>query len=329
MKIYLTLDYELFFGKNTGTQEESIVNPTYLLIELLNKYNVKASFFVDSGYLIKLEEFKKKYSNLEKDYNRIIEQITILHNNGHDIQLHIHPHWEDSFYDGEKWVLDTKRYRLHSFNEDDIKKIVFNYKNVLTNIVGNKIFVFRGGGWCIQPFGRLKSALKENSISLDSTVYANGYNSSDTHYYDFRSAPNQTIWTFDEDPLVEDVNGYFTEIPISSFRVPPSFYWKFAFIRKFGRNKYKKFGNGSAVGSSTWDKIKMLIKSSNSVVSIDGYRAVFLEKAFKIFSKIINNKHFVIIGHPKALSPYSLEMLELFLKKYHTSFTTYSKEFDR
>ena len=34
MNIFLTLDYELFFGTNSGTQEECIVNPTNKLLNI-------------------------------------------------------------------------------------------------------------------------------------------------------------------------------------------------------------------------------------------------------------------------------------------------------
>ena len=158
MNIFITLDYELFFGSYSGTQEKSIINPTNKLLEVLNKYDLKASFFVDSGYLIKLDEYRKKYTKLEHDYKIIVNQIIELSKNGHDIQLHIHPHWEDSYYDGSKWVLDNRRYRLHEFSDEDIDKIVYQYKKVLTDIVGKKVFTYRAGGWCIQPFEKLSEA---------------------------------------------------------------------------------------------------------------------------------------------------------------------------
>ena len=52
MNIYFTFDYELFFGSNSGTIENCIVKPTNELIKIANKYNVKFTFFVDSGFLI-------------------------------------------------------------------------------------------------------------------------------------------------------------------------------------------------------------------------------------------------------------------------------------
>jgi peptidoglycan/xylan/chitin deacetylase (PgdA/CDA1 family) len=328
MNILLTLDYEIFFGSNSGTPEKSIIHPTNRLLEVLNKHDIKASFFVDSGYLIKLNEYKKQYKVLEDHYGKIISQIKFLSDNGHDIQLHIHPHWEDSYYDGDKWILDTTRYRLHAFNDTEVDDIVYRYKKVLTDIVGDRVFTFRAGGWCMQPFDKLKNALKKYDIWLDSTVFEGGKNDSTTHYFNFTNAPKKDIWRFEDDPLIENKSGFFTEASIGSYRVSPLFFWKLAFVKKLGGDKHKGFGDGRAAGGSKWDKIRMLTKWTNSVVSLDGYKASYLQDAFDKFCKNKNNKYLVIIGHPKAMSEYSLKKLEEFIKNNkEVDFTTYKKYF--
>jgi len=325
--IFITLDYELFFGSNSGTQEKSIIEPTNRLLKVLNKFQIKATFFVDSGYLLKLDEYRKKYSILEKDYQTIMEQIKSLDKKGHDIQLHIHPHWEDSYFDGKKWIIDTSRYKLHDFPSDEIEDIVYRYKKVLTDIVGDKVFVFRAGGWCMQPFDKIKDALKKNNIWLDSTVFKNGKNNSKTHFFDFTKAPDKTKWKFENDPLIEDTNGFFTEVPISSYKVSPLFFWELAFFKKFGGKEHRAFGDGFATGGSKWDKLRMLTRSTYSVVSIDGYKSSYLLKAYNTFSKNKNNENFVVIGHPKALTQYSLKNLEKFINSTNFEFTTYYKRF--
>jgi hypothetical protein len=327
--IFITLDYELFFGKNSGTQEKSIIYPTNRLLAILDKYNIKASFFVDSGYLIQLDKYRKKYPVLENDYQQIVSQLTELNKNGHDIQLHIHPHWEDSYFDGKKWNIDTSRYRLHEFSSTEIDDIVYRYKKVLTNIVGeDRVFAFRAGGWCIQPFDKLKSALQKNNIWLDSTLFADGKNDSSTHFFDFTNIPKKTKWQFEDNPLNEDQNGFFTEVPISHYKLSPIFFWKLAFLKKFGRKKHKSFGNGNGIGGSKWDKLRMLTQKTNSVISLDGYKSSYLQKAYQEFVFSKNNKNFVIIGHPKAMSEYSLEKIENFIiLNLDNNFTTYSKEF--
>lgn len=94
MNIYITLDYELFFGKHSGSVENCIIKPTEALLKIVNPLKIKFTCFVDVGYLVKLEEQKEKYTQLKKDYQKITAQIKNLANQGHGMELHIHPHWK-------------------------------------------------------------------------------------------------------------------------------------------------------------------------------------------------------------------------------------------
>jgi hypothetical protein len=328
MNIFITLDYELFFGSNTGTQINSIIKPTNELLKIFDRHDVKASFFVDSGYIYKLNSLRINNPKLDKNYKEIVEQIEFLFKNGHDIQLHIHPHWEDSHFIDNKWIINSKRYRLHDFSIEEIGEIVTKYKKILTDIVGDKVFAYRAGGWCIQPFEKLKKAMQDNDVWLDSTLYEGGFNCSNTHYFDFRNMPKKSIYRFNNDPLIECNDGYFLEIPISSYKISPLFFWKLAYIKKNGSEIHKNFGDGKAIGVSKKDMIRMLTRYSNSVVSLDGYKASILEEAFNFYNNV-GAENFVIIGHPKALSKFSFEKLSSFIKKNidYNNFTTYSNEY--
>lgn len=331
MNIFITLDYELFFAEFSGSVENSIIKPTYALMDIANHFMTKLCFFVDSGYLVKLKEYKDTYPKLRRDYDLICEQIQELHLNGHDIQLHIHPHWEDTIYDGEKWVMDTSRYRIHKFSKEQTLDIVTKYKKVLTDLVGESVFAYRAGGWCIQPFSHLKDALKQNGIWLDSTLYEGGYKDNSTHYFDFRNIPDKTFYRFESDPTIEVPNGYFAEVPISSTKVSPFFYIRYALLRKFAKKEFQIIGDGKGVGRESKDNKQMLTQFTPAVASIDGYRISYLQRTLNEYVKYSDNKNFVIMGHPKAQTKYSLEHLFKFLANNYTkhNFTTYKNEFLR
>ena len=313
MKILCTFDYEIFFGNNTGTAERSIIKPTYLLLQLAEKHKIKLVFFVDSGYLLKLEQYKDKYPKLKDDYDKIVNQLKCISKEGHDIQLHVHPHWEDSFYNGIKWNINSKRYKLHDFSENEINDIIKRYKNALTRMSGNDINAIRAGGWCIQPFSKLSKSLKCNNIYYDSTVFECGYNKSTTHYYNFKNVPQKSIWQFEDDPLIEVTNGRFTEIPISSYFVGPRFYWQYALTKVIKIKHFQMYGDGEGIDASNAYKFRLLTKKTNSVVSLDGIKTLFLQDAFDHYRKLFPNGYFNIIGHPKGLTPYSLAKFDLFL----------------
>lgn len=327
MNIYITLDYEIYFGENHGTVEKCIIYPTSELIRIANKHHVFFSFFVDCGFILKLDEYRKKYPQLEKEYKKITEQVKLLSDSGHDIQLHIHPHWEDSYYNGEKWIIDIKRYKLIDFSEKEIADIVYRYKKALFEITGKMVFAFRAGGWCLQPFTKLKKAFIENQISLDSSVFRNGSFSSEHYSYDFRNAPDKDLYHFDDEPTIEKPSGYFTELPISGIRNSPLFFWRLFFLGRKNPKLHKPLGDGRAMPAPGYRK-NLLTKFTNNPASIDGYNAHLLGRVLNTLIKK-KKEHMVVIGHPKALSPYSIKKLEEFIEKNkeHHNFTTYSKQF--
>ncbi len=331
MNIFLTLDYELFSGSNPGTVENTILLPTRKLLEVADRHHAKFVFFVDSGYLEKLQRYTDTYPHAKRDFDAVTAQIRELDAKGHDIQLHIHPHWEDCSYDENGWHMDTSRFRIHHFSEEEIDDIVGRYKRVLTDIVGEKLFAYRAGGWCLQPFDKLGPILKKHGIWLDSTVYAEGYNSSLTHFYDFRGMPQKSYYRFEEDPVKEEPQGYFHEVPISTFRVSPFFFWRFAYTKKFGKNEHKVFADGiGAGGTSNSSLFRMLTRPSEALASMDGLRASLLTKAY-LANKKRENENFVVIGHPKAVTLYSLQKLDHFLLGISrgdkvTTFSKYAEE---
>lgn len=327
MNIYITLDYEIYFGENHGTVEKCIIHPTSELIRIAEKYNVRFSFFVDCGFILKLDEYRKKFPQLENDYKAITEQVSYLSAKGHDIQLHIHPHWEDSYYNGERWIIDVKRYKLVDFNETEIADIVYRYKKILADITGKTIFTYRAGGWCLQPFNKLKKTFKENNITLDSSVFKNGFYVSENYNYDFRTAPDKDIYRFEDDPSKEDSNGSFTELPITGIKNSPLFFWTLFLLGRKNPHLHKPLGDGKAMSAPGYRK-KLLTQTTENPVSIDGYNARLLERSLKRSLKK-SFKNMVVIGHPKALSRYSIQKLEEFVKnnKEKHNFTTYTKQF--
>jgi len=323
MNIYLTFDYELYFGV-PGTAERCILHPTQLLLDVAKKNNIRLIQFVDAGYLIKLDEYRSKFPSLNNDYDLIISQLKNLWLDDHDIQLHIHPHWEDCSYSENGWKMNVSRYKLSDWSDVQISDIVQRYKNKLEEITGpDQIYAFRAGGWCIQPFNRLKSALFLNGIRLDTSVFSNGYYSSNEYQYDFRNSPQKSQWKFNDDPLIEEENGIFTELPIASIYNSPLFYWKLFLLGRWNPYMHKPLGDGVPIAAPGQRK-RLLTRHTHNTVSVDGYNACLLNKAFKQAKKL-NKQDLVIIGHPKALTRFGLNELEKFIMNHKSSntFTTF------
>ncbi|UCV05487.1 hypothetical protein [Dechloromonas denitrificans] len=313
MNFLISLDYELFFGRRTGSVEHCLVEPSEALCKAVHPYGGKLSFFVDVGFLLRLAAEAGKSDVLRREYSELCRHLERLQQQGHELQLHIHPHWEDTHWVDGNWQIDTQRYRLHDFAEEQITEIVSRYCKALAAFCpAGSICAFRAGGWVLQPFSKLAGALAANGIEIDSTVFENGQSESDTHLFNFCGAPQKSFWRFDDDPLLEVAQGRFLEVPIAAHPVTPAFFWKLAFLRKLGRQTDKAFGDGTAIPLGRNDLLKKLLSRTWSVVSIDGRKVDFLEAAFERYARLGRND-FVVIGHPKALTRHSIRRLEQFL----------------
>lgn len=313
MNIIVSLDYEIYFGKRSGSIGQSLINPTREIINIAQRNGIVLVFFVDIGYLLRLKQQARQHHGLEADHDIVMRQLDSLVSAGHELQLHVHPHWEDSVWTDDGWKFDMRRYRLHDFSDPEITEIISRYTRALRTIGGDRsAFAFRAGGWCIQPFDRLREPLYNAGVLIDSTVYANGRQDGDGQRYDFTQAPRDSHWRFEHDPLLIDPNGSFLEVPIACYPVTPVFYWKLGIAKKFSKGKHRQMSDGTPLPLSRADLLRKLFLRTASVVSIDGFKASLLPAAFRAYQSR-QMSDFVIIGHPKAFTRFSLQIFENFV----------------
>ncbi len=314
--LVISLDYELFFGPRSGSVEACLITPIEQLLPVLAPTAARLTLFVDAGFLLRLKHEGERHPQLLEQFERIRHQLLILSRQGHDIQLHIHPHWEDTSFDGAQWHTNTRRYRLQDFPAEQRSTLVARYKGILESCSEKPIFAYRAGGWCVQPFMPLRNALQKNGIWLDSTTYRGGFRGEVARFFDFRRLPRLPWWRFSDDPLVEDEQGPFLEVPISSYTLSPSFFWQFALLKRFGKQKFSTFGDGQAMPNTKDYYWQRLTRPTLSPVMLDGFKAGQLENALRHHLKYNPDGVLNIMGHPKSLTPYSLKKLGEFLNRH-------------
>ncbi|MGZ4042177.1 MAG: polysaccharide deacetylase family protein [Bacteroidia bacterium] len=310
-QIHITFDYELFFGSSPGSIAKCMLEPTQQLIELAAKHNALFVFFVDAGFLWQLKNYAN-HPGCKKEFDLISEQLKMLCNAGHEIGLHVHPHWEDSVFESDSWKINVKRYKLSDFSEEEVQKIISKYHQTLIDITGKRCLSFRAGGWCIQPFEKIRPALVLNNIMVDSSVYKNGYQFFTAQSYDFRNAPDKAKWKFENNECVEDNKGGFTEIAISPDRISPFFYMDLYLRMKLDPIKYKPIGDGA------WLKNKKRIYKqfysyTDHFACCDGFFASRLRHIL-IRNEKSNKDRMLVLGHPKSMAKCSFEYLDRFLE---------------
>lgn len=316
MRVFLTWDYELYFGSPTGTAESCMLEPTDALMHISRKTGVPMTYFVDCGYLLRLREYKEKYASVRREYDAVSRQLQQLVKDGNDVQLHIHPHWEDSYYDGESWKMNVSRYKLADFSKAEAAEIIRTYKQVLEETAQTSVTAYRAGGWCMQPFSHIGYALFDVGIRIESSVFRGGYYRSDLYDYDFRNCPDASLWRFDGDPCKAVTDGRFAELPISDYVLPPWFFWQLFALGRINPEAHKPLGNGKPVPApgTRW---RSLTRFSPHYVSIEGYFVSRLSHALRHHP----HEEFTALGHPKACTRYSLDGLERFLKSHAGSYS--------
>jgi peptidoglycan/xylan/chitin deacetylase (PgdA/CDA1 family) len=310
-KVILTFDYELFLGKKSGTVQKSIIEPINKVIELLQKYNAKAIFFVDVTYLMVLEKFN------HKDLKVIKKQLRKIINIGSSIELHLHPQWLDAKPKDNEWeFISFDRYRLHSLKDFEIENLFTQGVNFLEKITNEKILAFRAGGWSITPFKVLKESFIKNDIKLDMSVVPGFYKESlPMHYYDFRNTPNKEYYKFSDDVTIEDKRGCFLEIPVTTYYMNGYDLLINVLIRKLKQDNI--FGDGQGLDSANIKKglIKRIFEKNLRRATIEGQSSYFFKKSLK---KLKNRKLLSYVMHPKTLNQTALNNMEYLLKNFIT-----------
>ena len=326
MKILFSFDYEIFFKENSIYSSRILIDNTNSIQAILDARNIKSTYFVDAGYIYALERQKHNYFNLEQDYKELTKQLLDLEQSGNEIGFHVHPHWEDSFFEQGNWNMNLNRFKISDFTKIESDKFLMNYFQSLNKVLKKPIISYRAGGWCLPPFHQISDVFKKLGIQIDTTVFREGYCSSKTHYYNFRDYPNKYYWRFDSDPSLEKLDGYFLEVPSTPFLISRYQYWKML-MNKFSRNKNLLAGRG--VSPNYFDAIRFLLFGNIIPVSTDDNKSSKMIWELKKHEKI-GSPYFVILGHPKLMSAPSLVDLKHFvdyaLDNGH-EFTTYADEF--
>ena len=304
-------DYELFFRKS-GSIEKCLFEPADLLVSFAAKHDIRITFFVDAGMLCRMQQLASSNASMARDLSRIRKHVASLFEKGHEIGLHIHPHWEDTRWNDGEWDFSATRYQLRDFARDEVGEIVSRYSAALNDLCNSTVGVFRAGGFCVEPFDVLRGPLLDAGISVDSSVVPGARLRDPDKGFSFARAPRRSWWHFDESPLRPASEGTFLEIPITPVVLPVYHYWGRAVDRLLSRQPAGVIGDGSSKAIGKREILRRLAGAGRvSELSID------VAKAGRLASRRVlrkKSKVWQIMGHPKLLGKSSLVALQEFIK---------------
>lgn len=335
LHLCLTFDYELFFAHTDFSEQDVLFKPTERILDLLDEYDMKATFYADTASCIRYAEFG--LNDFPKSFNA---QITSMRKRKHDIQLHIHPIWYNAKLEKGKWQFDNRYYRLHAFDkihsEVDMRQIFLETKNYLESVLKEvdnnyKCVSFRAGGFCIQPEQEIFKLMEENRIIIDSSVCKGLYSNTGTHYYNFTKTPEKENWWMSSESGLcrEDCNGKIFEIPIGSICKKPE---KWLIVHKNPRLRREelKGKTSDAIEMSAFSCKKLLQKindfwNHSVMMSLDSahYKAL-IEMVYyylKTYDCVNQEIYICLIGHPKLFGITNLENLKNFIEQINNQFS--------
>ena len=319
MKLVLfTFDYELFLGERSGTADQCILSPTHKLLELFGRFGFKAIFFVDTTYLLRLEEVAAQYPAAAADLEAIRHQLKAMVQQGHYIFPHLHPHWLDAVYlpESNEWSLeDTRYYAFSSISEEQRRRLFDHSVQTLMGVAASvlpdyRLDAYRAGGWSIQPFEDFRPFFLQHGIVHEWSVIPGKYLFSDAHSFDFRQAPAMPVYRFDADVCVEDVQGPFREWTISCLPMTRRQRWlDFKFSGLLHRLGISTPLAGTTV-SSTINKEGDALASDGLVRLPASFERLNPYRLRKFCRAMRRESYYQFISHPKMLGPYDFKLID-------------------
>jgi hypothetical protein len=229
-QIYLLFssDYELYFGENYLSEREVLIEPTEHILRAFEEEGIPMTLFADVASVWRYHSLKVK-----SDYILLFEeQLRQAIRQGHDVQLHLHPHWMTSTFDGKKWEMDESKFKLSDMGYGGRKiqslesadELIIRGKKYLEELLrpvepSYQCIAFRAGGYGIQPNEReLIGALLSAGFKIDSSIVPGMFFKSNVNKIDFRRIPPKLNYRMGTQYGIaqEDSQGIL-EIPIAAY----------------------------------------------------------------------------------------------------------------
>lgn len=233
--LILTLDYEVY-GDGSGDVFETMINPTTNFLDFCKKLNIKSTIFFEIiEYLQMQKEWRKgnKMGYSSNPIEAIKNQLIRAHQEGHDVQLHIHPHWINAEFKNGKWNLDSRYWKLTKVPEkgnadfplglrDLLKYGRDSLNDILKPIDPNyECNIFRAGGYSITPSDKIVNDLKSLGFVADSSVIPGAEIDNEYYTYDFKGVSAQIPYWGVEHKVEDqrrDANDFF-EFPVFAKKI--------------------------------------------------------------------------------------------------------------
>ncbi|MBV8148647.1 MAG: hypothetical protein JO092_06125 [Candidatus Eremiobacteraeota bacterium] len=331
VRLVLSFDHELSLG-GTDSYPHNLFNPTDDLMALSDELGVPIVLFTDVLCAL-------RYKTWDPDgfFEPYRKQLGLALRRGHDVQLHIHPHWIDS-----SWVDGVYRpsahFALGDFEHNappnDVRGIVKRAYDFLSELClafdpNYRCIAYRAGGHNLAPAtAAILTSLYDCGIRIDSSIIKGFRFASSLSTVDFSIMPKCANWTIPTaGPLdAESETGLF-EIPVASMPRTPLNNLPFLFRRLVhrGRSRDPRGRTIHSAHTPLLQKAARLFPYSawplafdDAAYTINDVMNVFLAHlaAHRSEAEIICAS----VSHPKSMGEYELALMRAFVSRVREQF---------
>jgi hypothetical protein len=323
IRLLLTFDHELPLGSLKTTYKKALFDPTERLFESASRNDVPVTLFTDVLSAIRYKEWDNE--GFYKPYTNQLQKAVGL---GHDVQLHLHPHWLTSGYVNGV-VIPSGDYSLTNF-ENNIEQSIGGIVKMGTTLLEEvcrkaksdyNVLAFRAGGYNIEPGSEeIFNELAKNGIRYDSSVVLKYYFVSSLSLIDFRKVPPMPNWYIGNDgDFRRSAGSGILEIPVAAipktpFEIPTRFKLKhFAYRAPESHGTMIHEGNPG----SRMEQLRMLFSSRMLTFDNHTLSAKYLMRILDY--NVQKFRHFETLNlatcsHPKTMGDYSFTLMEQFIQ---------------
>jgi hypothetical protein len=331
IKLFLTFDHELPLGGLLTSYHNALFKPTQRVLDTADRLRVKVALFTDILCAYRYREWD--YAQFYAPY---VQQLQHAIREGHDVQLHIHPHWLTSEY-ADGTFLPSADFAPADFKDNasfgGIEGIVRLSVDQLSGIclaadASYRCVAYRAGGYNIHPeTDAIFGALYRAGIRYDSSMARGYYFKSGLSEVDFCRLPAKPNWIIDPSNLhaVRSGDGIL-EIPIATipktpFEIPTRFKLKRYAHRAVEERGRMIHQDGGKIDLAS--KIRMFF--ADRMLSFDNhtFSPDYLMRIFRYHISRYKKADEVmvsVISHPKSMGGYSFELMEKFISAIRESY---------
>lgn len=339
IRLLLTFDHELPLGTLKSSYSKALFAPTEQLFDAAKRHGFPVTLFTDVLCALRYKEWDP--SGFYEPYALQLQKAVEL---GHDVQLHLHPHWLTSSFENGI-AIPSSDFSLAQFKKNkalSIGEIVKSGIRLLEEIcrkanINYNVLAFRAGGYNIEPgSGEIFNELAKNGICFDSSVVLKYYFASSFSVIDFRKLPASANWFIGTDGNFRKASDSgILEIPVAAmpktpFEIPTRFK-----LKHFAHRAPESHGSIIHEGNpgSRMQQIRMLFSSRMLTFDNHTLSAKYLMRILDYNVRKFSGSetlNLACCSHPKTMGDYSFSLMEQFIDMARTKypdieFTTFER----